>query len=208
MLHGIRTRFVHLRRERPTAAMVVAVTALSFAVAGTSVAGAATVNALSKQEKKQVTRIAAKQIKKKARGLSVARSTSAGTAARADTAGRADTAARADTAQRADTAGRATNIYAANVDADGTMIGSIPAGATSTRVAQGIYRVNFPRSPTGCLLFAALGSNDGSIPPGTTGVIPATNEDPNRVAVATYGVLVSGTGALADRDFYVQMTCP
>jgi hypothetical protein len=118
MIHGIRTRFARLRRERPTAAMLVAVTALVFAVAGTSVAGAATVNALSKQERKQASKIAAKQIKQKARGLSVARARSAGTAERADTAARAGTAARADTA------GRVTNVYGANVDADGTMLGN------------------------------------------------------------------------------------
>jgi hypothetical protein len=125
--------------------MLVAVTALVFAVAGTSVAGAATVNALSKQEKKQVSKIAAKQIKQKARGLSVARARWAGTAARADTAGRA------------------------SANADGTMLGSIPAGATSTRVAEGIYRVTFPRSVTGCLLSrpsAATTAPSSRQPPG------------------------------------------
>jgi hypothetical protein len=177
MTHGIRTRFARLRRERPTAAMLVAVAALVFAVAGTSVASVATVSALSKQEKKQVSKIATKQIKKQAPGLSVA---------------------------SADTADRATNVYGAQVNADGVMLGSIPDGATSTRLADGIYRVNFPRSVTGCMLFSALGSNDGAVAKGMTGVIPATVEHPNRVGVATYGV----TGESVDRDFYVQMTCP
>jgi hypothetical protein len=53
---------------------------------------------------------------------------------------------------------------------------------------------------------SALGGNDGAVEPATTGVIPATNEDPNRVAVATYALAFGGVSA--DREFYVQMTCP
>jgi hypothetical protein len=90
------------------------------------------------------------------------------------------------------------------VDSDGTLLGSVPEGVTSTRVSEGIYRVDFPRGVTGCLIFSAFGSNDGAINPGSTGVIPATNEDPNRLAVATF----NNGGATANRDFYVQMTCP
>jgi hypothetical protein len=97
-----------------------------------------------------------------------------------------------------------TNTYAANVDGNGTVLGSVPAGVTSNRLATGIYRVDFPRAVSGCLIFSAFGSNDGAINPGSTGVIPATGENPNRVAVATF----NNAGALEDRDFYVQMTCP
>ena len=95
-------------------------------------------------------------------------------------------------------------MFGANVDADGTALGSIPAGVTSQKVATGIYRVDFPVPVTGCMVFAANGSNDGAIPAGTVGAIPATGENPNRVAVATY----NDAGASADRDFYVQITCP
>jgi hypothetical protein len=107
-------------------------------------------------------------------------------------------------AARADRADRATNVYAANVDGNGTLLGSVPDGVTSSRVGTGIYRVDFPKAVSGCLIFSAFGSNDGAINPGSTGVIPATVENPNRVAVATF----NNAGALEDRDFYVQMTCP
>jgi hypothetical protein len=62
-----------LNGRRPSAALIVAVTALSLAVAGTGVA--ATISVLSKDEKKQVKKIARKQankrITKRAPNLSV-----------------------------------------------------------------------------------------------------------------------------------------
>jgi hypothetical protein len=50
-----------LRGRRPSPGMIVAVVALSVALAGTGVAGVATISRLDKQEKKQVKKIAKKQ---------------------------------------------------------------------------------------------------------------------------------------------------
>jgi hypothetical protein len=196
-----------ITRNRPSAAMIVAVLAVSLGLGGSAVAAS---GVLTKKQVKQVKRISDKQITKRAPGLAVASAKRADTAARADTAKSADTATRAGTATRADsatsadTAGRATNVYAANVNADGALLGSVPAGATSERISAGIYRVTLTRPVTGCLISSAFGSNDGAINPGSTGVIPVTNENPNRVAVATF----NNAGATEDRDFYVQMVCP
>jgi hypothetical protein len=66
-----------LRGKRPSPAMVVAVLALSLAVVGTAAAGVATISAFSHKEKRQVKKIANKQIRKKASGLSVQQAESA-----------------------------------------------------------------------------------------------------------------------------------
>jgi hypothetical protein len=163
-----------ISRKRPSAAMIVAVVALSLGLGGSAVAGSGVLS------KGKVKAIASKQITKRAPGLSVA------------------------SAKSADTAGRATNLHSANVDGNGTLLGSVPAGANSQRLGAGIYRVTFTRAVAGCLISSSLGGNDGSISPGSTGAIPATGENPNRVAVATF----NNAGAVEDRDFYVQMVCP
>jgi hypothetical protein len=69
-----------LRGKKPSPAMTVAIVALVFAVAGTSVAGVATISVLNKKEKKQTRNIAKDEIKKAAPGLSVANATNAGNA--------------------------------------------------------------------------------------------------------------------------------
>jgi hypothetical protein len=184
-----------ITRNRPSAAMLVAVLAVSLGLGGSAVAAS---GVLTTKQVKQVKRISNKQITKRAPGLAVA------SAKRAGTATSADTATRADSAKSADTAGRATNVYAANVDANGNLLGSVPAGVTSGRVGQGVYRVTFTRPVAGCLISSAFGGNDGAIYPGSTGVIPVTNENPNRVGVATF----NSSGIEEDRDFYVQMVCP
>ena len=61
-----------VRGKKPSPAMVTSIVALVFAVAGTSVAAVATVSVLNKKEKKQTSKIAKKEIKKAAPGLSVA----------------------------------------------------------------------------------------------------------------------------------------
>ncbi len=61
-----------LSGKKPSPAMVTSIVALVFAVAGTSVAGVATISVLNKKEKKQTSKIAKKEIKKAAPGLSVA----------------------------------------------------------------------------------------------------------------------------------------
>jgi hypothetical protein len=167
-----------ISRKRPSAAMIVAVVALSLGLGGSAIAGS---GVLTKKQVKTVAKtVANKQITKRAPGLAVA------------------------SAKSADTAGRATNVHSANVDADGTLLGSVPAGATSQRVGAGTYRVTFTRGVAGCLISSSIGGNDGAINPGSTGAIPATGENPNRVAVATF----NNAGAVENRDFYVQMVCP
>jgi hypothetical protein len=66
-----------LRGKSPSPAMVVAIIALVFAVAGTGVASVATISALNKKEKKQTRNIADSEITKKAPGLSVANAANA-----------------------------------------------------------------------------------------------------------------------------------
>lgn len=66
-----------LKWRRPSPAMVVSIMALVFAVAGTAVAGVASISVLNKKEKKQTRNIAKDEIKKAAPGLSVANATNA-----------------------------------------------------------------------------------------------------------------------------------
>jgi hypothetical protein len=74
--------------RRPSPSMVVAISALIVALAGTAMAAPTAIKSiLNKQEKKQVKNIAKNQVNKLAPGLSVRR---------ADSAARADTAANAD----------------------------------------------------------------------------------------------------------------
>jgi hypothetical protein len=61
-----------MKEKRPSAAMVLSIIAVVFALAGTGVASVATISALSKKEKKQTRNISDSEIKKLAPGLSVA----------------------------------------------------------------------------------------------------------------------------------------
>jgi len=74
-----------IKDKPPSPAMVVAITALVFAVAGSALAGIATVSVLSKKEKRQTRKIAKNEISKAAPGLSVASAESAKTANSANT---------------------------------------------------------------------------------------------------------------------------
>jgi hypothetical protein len=162
--------------RRPSPATILAVVALSLALAGTAVAGSdGLTNKITKSKVRSIAKKQANKVLNQREG-----------------------------SLNVKTAGRATNVFAANVDGSGNVLGSVPAGITANRVAEGIYRVDFPRGVSGCLIFSAFGSNDAAIDPGSTGVIPATGESPNRLAVATF----NSAGATANRDFYVQMTCP
>jgi len=76
-----------LRGRKPSPAMVVSIIALAFAVAGSAVAGVATISVLSKKEKKQTRNIANSEIDKRAPGLSVANAQSAANATNAQSAG-------------------------------------------------------------------------------------------------------------------------
>ena len=100
----------------------------------------------------------------------------------------------------ATTAKIAGNVYSANVQADGTMIGSIPAGATSSKTALGTYSVSFGRSITGCTISAAAANNTGPHVAFTAvGVIDADTLD-----VFTR----DPTNTVVDEPFYVQAICP
>jgi hypothetical protein len=107
------------------------------------------------------------------------------------------------TVAHAATAGRATNIYSAQVDSSGTLLGSVPPGATSSRLGLGDYTVIFQRSAACCIISSSLGTKDLTFALGETNVAPyALN--PNGLRVAT----ANSAGTLADRDFAVQMICP
>src|SRR5262245_18850717 len=80
-----------VRRKVPSPAMVVAIIALGFAVAGSAVATVATVSVLSKKEKKQTRNIAKDEINKAAPGLSVASAANAQNATNAQNAAMANT---------------------------------------------------------------------------------------------------------------------
>ncbi|MGZ4202270.1 MAG: hypothetical protein ACXVRH_09455 [Thermoleophilaceae bacterium] len=132
-----------------------------------------------------VKKIADAEIKKLAPTLSVKSATSATTAT---------------TATSANTAKIAGNVYSANVQADGTMLGSIPAGATSSKTALGTYSVSFGRSITGCTISAAAANNTGPHVAFTAvGVI-----DANTLDVFTR----DPTNTVVDEPFYVQAICP
>jgi hypothetical protein len=110
--------------KKPSPAMAVAIAALCISLVGTAIAAPVVVLTLTKQEKKQVKKIAGKisdkKITARAPGLSVA---SANTAGSANTAKSADTAKSANTAKSADTANTATNAGNANT------VGGVPATA-------------------------------------------------------------------------------
>ncbi len=86
--------------------------------------------------------------------------------------------------------------------ADGTTLGSIPAGATSSQAFQGIYLVKFGRDIAGCTISASLATNSNSlIPPGEVDVGVG---DAKTLLVRTY----NPDGSAASRAFYVQAVCP
>jgi hypothetical protein len=108
----------------------------------------------------------------------------------------------ATTATSADSAKIATNVLSANVQADGTMLGSIPAGATSSKAALGDYRVTFNRPLAGCTISAAAANNTGpSLAFVAVGVVTTPA---NTLQVFTR----APTNTVADEPFYVQVICP
>ena len=113
------------RGRKPSPALVVSIIALIFALAGTSIAGVATISVLSKKEKKQTRNIAKDEINKAAPGLSVAN------------------AANAQNAVNAQNATNAQNANIANTVQDGSIgtsqfAGSIPAARVTRTAAQSI----------------------------------------------------------------------
>jgi hypothetical protein len=176
--------------KRPSAGVIIGMLALVMAIAGPAIAGPATKNTLTKR---QVTAIAANEIHKLAPSLSVKR---------ARTADAANTANTANTASTANTAKIATNVLSANVLANGTMLGSISSGATSTLVApDGIYNVTLGRDITGCTISAssADNTNDPAVGMVAVGVLNSTT-----LRVIT----LNQSGIGTQRSFYVHAICP
>jgi hypothetical protein len=157
--------------------------ALVMAIAGTAIAGSGSQQKITKGKVKA---IATKQINSLAPGLNVKSAKTAGSAT---------------TATTANSAKIATNFLSANVAADGTMIGSVPDGATSSKNATGDYRVNLGRDVTGCTLAASASSvNSGpSLGFVAVGVINGTT-----LQVFTRNT----TNVVVDRPFNVQAICP
>lgn len=147
-------------KRAPSPAMIVAAIAVILAMAGTAIAGP---DALSKITNAKVKSIATKQINKAAPNLNV------------------NSAKTADTAKVADTAKIAGNIFSANVKADGSLLGSVPGGATSSKTATGTYNVSFGRPVAGCTISASAGSSAGI----NFGIVSAGVQDPNTILVFT-----------------------
>jgi hypothetical protein len=105
-----------LRHSRPSPGLVVAIAALVAALAGTAVAAdpVATTARLDKKEKKQAKKIARKQIRKLAPGLSVDHANTADSATNAENADNATNAQNAENANTANTANSADTANNAN----------------------------------------------------------------------------------------------
>lgn len=88
-----------MRERMPSPSMIVAIAALVFSLTGMGLASVATISVLSSREKKQAKKIADREIRRLAPGLSVAAADSAGTARVADSANTAGTAKTAVTAE-------------------------------------------------------------------------------------------------------------
>jgi hypothetical protein len=178
--------------------MVIAVIALCFSIAGT---GLAAVGALSKQEKKQVRKIAGtiadKRIKQRASGLTVS---SAGSAKSADSAKVAASATFADSAK---VAGDVSNQLWAIVNADGTLLRGTPGILGSEQEATGRYLVFTDRSVSNCYFVASLGG--GSADLGLTGDISANPVSINNNAV--YVRTGDNSGSNSSRPFTLLIRC-
>lgn len=183
--------------SRSSAAIIVAVIALTVAMAGTAVAG----STFNKITKNKVKTIAQAQIEAAAPSLSVSKANTANTAASAATA---TSAATAGTATTANSAKIATNVFSAQVAADGTMVRSIPDGATSSRAALGDYRVSFGRSFANCTYSVSASAATGGPSNSIISVGPQGGGDGTVLQVFSR---TSGN-VVADEPFSVLLICP
>ncbi len=170
-------------------ALVVALGGTGYAATGRAPSHDA--NAAAKKKKKShtltsssVKRIADAEIQKLAPKLSVLSAKSA------------------TTATSANTARIASNLLSANVQADGSMLGSIPAGATSSRTALGTYNVSFNRPIAGCTISAAAANNTS--PEVAFVAVGVSTTVANTLVVFTR----APTNTVTDEPFYVQAICP
>jgi hypothetical protein len=174
-----------IRGKKPSPAMIVSVVALVFAVAGTSVAGVATISVLTKKEKKQTRNIAKDEINKAAPGLSVAR------AANADALG-----------------GKPASAYQekprwASVNSNGTILAQ-SGGITVSNPSAGLYFVDYG-TPISGMFVSGTARGAGTIitagpcggPP--LGVTCSEGNDPNHLVVN----LRNDAGGPVGERFYI-----
>jgi hypothetical protein len=129
--------------RRPSPAMIVAVTALIVALAGTAMAAPTAIKSiLNKKEKKQVKNISKNQVNALAPGLSVKH---------ANTAGSADTAKRADVATNADALGGQPLANIATARSDPTTGGACDPNGT-TFISCASVDVNLPHEGRALLI--------------------------------------------------------
>ena len=134
--------------------MAVAIAALVIAIAGTAVASVGTISVLTKNDKKQIKKIAGKvadqRVRSLASGLTVASAASAGTAG---------TAERAKSADFATNAGNVPEELWAIVHADGTLDRGSPGIVGSSAESEGKNTVVTDRDLSECFFVATLGGD-------------------------------------------------
>jgi hypothetical protein len=194
------TQMSRLMSRRPSAAFVVAVFALCFALVGSAIAGTDSAKkALSKSQVKKISKKQAdKEINKKAAGLSVAHATSA------------------DTATSATSATQATNADSPSVYAHVTVTGSAPhvdearsKGFTDADFVDttfpGEYCATFPnyKTATGIQdepISTATGLITVHVIPDNAGICAAAGFTGNTLVLT-----VNGSGTLTRGDFDIQL---
>jgi hypothetical protein len=120
------------------------------------------------------------------------------------TAGSADRAAQADSADSATVAGRATNVLAALVDDDGTLVTAQSEGAVSAaRLAPGSYEVAFGRDVRDCTYVASAA--DPGVGVASVALVSATSRsaEPNAVFVLTR----DPANTVVDKSFALAVIC-
>jgi hypothetical protein len=176
--------------------MAVAIAALVIAIAGTAVASVGTISVLTKNDKKQIKKIAGKVADQRIRGL--ASGLTVATAASAGTAGAAEHAKSADFAAKA---GNVPEQLWAIVHEDGTLYRGSP-GISSDLDEESKYVVLTNRDLSSCFLSATIGGDEPNV--GLAGGVSVNllPEEPKGVYVFT-----SGPGVSANRPFTLLISC-
>jgi hypothetical protein len=183
--------------------MAVAIAALVIAIAGTAVASVGTISVLTKNDKKQIKKIAGKvadqRIRSASSGLVVRSAGSADTAKVADTAKAADSAKVAGTATVADSV--SSQLWAI-VHADGTLLRGSPGIVSAGAEEAGKNVVLSNRDVQNCFFVATLGGDKpGEGVRGEISVNPMEGE-PNAVYVRT-----GEPGLNAAKPFTLLISC-
>ncbi|MGH2953152.1 MAG: hypothetical protein ACRDK9_03895 [Solirubrobacterales bacterium] len=179
------------RSKAPSPAMVIAVVALSLAVAGTAVAGTdAVTRAITKSKVKKIAKKQAnKRINKRESGLNV---NSAKTAGNASSLG-----------------GVPADQYAqrlfAVVNHDGALIRGANA-VDATRVDEGEYDVTFNRDVSQCSWIAGHAA-PGATPGFAPGVMLVTEQRQDGADPEVVEVKTRDAGGITDAVFHLQVIC-